>query len=109
MLLLYSVLHARGWYHATPRLAGMVFRQLIATAVMGVALYLLMPLLADHYGGNVFERAWSLCALVGLGLVTFFGTAWLTGALDRDLIAQLRRRRVAKPAPEPNTNAGKAE
>ena len=114
VLLLYSMLHARGWYHATPRLAGMVFRQLIATAVMGAALYLLMPLLADHYGGNVFERAWSLCALVGLGLVTFFGTAWLTGALDRDLIAQLRRRRVAKPAPEPgapepNTNASKAE
>ena len=71
---------------------------------------LLMPLLAGHYGGNVFERAWSLCALVGLGLVTFFGTAWLTGALDRDLIAQLRRRRVAKPAAaEPGPDAGKAE
>ena len=98
VLMLYTVLHMRGWYHATPRLAGIVARQIIATAVMGAALYFLMPLLADHYDGNVFERAWSLCALVGLGLVTFFGMAWITGALDRDLIGQLRRRRAAPAA-----------
>lgn len=95
VLILYTVLHVRGWYHATPRLAGLVARQIVSTAAMGAALYVVMPLLADHYAGNVLERAWSLCALVGLGLIVFFGMAWITGALDRDLIGQLRRRRTA--------------
>ena len=35
--------------------------------------------------------------LVGAGLAAFFATAYLFGALDRDLLAQLRRRRRAEP------------
>ncbi len=102
VLLLYSVLHVRGWYHATPRLGGIVLRQIAATAVMAAALAFVMPLLAGHYGGNVLERIWSLCTLVGIGLAAFFGMAWLTGALDKELIGQLRRRRPPKPAAETN-------
>ncbi len=97
VLLLYTMLYLRGWYHVTGRLGGMVLRQIGATAVMGAALALAMPLMADRYGGNVIERASSLCALVALGLVAFFGTAWVTGALDRDLLGQLRRRRAPRP------------
>ncbi len=81
----------------TRRLGGMVLRQIGATAVMGAALALAMQLMADRYGGNVIERASSLCALVALGLVAFFGTARGTGALDRDLLGQLRRRRAPRP------------
>ena len=101
VLLLYTMLHARGWYHVTPRLGGSVIRQIVSTAIMGGALALVMPLLANHYGGNVLERAWSLVALVTIGLVTFFGAAWITGALDKDLVAQLRRRRAPKAAQNP--------
>jgi putative peptidoglycan lipid II flippase len=57
-----------------------------------------MPLMASRYGGNVFERVWSLGVLVASGLIVFFAVAWLVGALDKDLLAQLRRRR-SKPQP----------
>lgn len=97
-LLLYIILHRRGWFHFTAKLAGRVVRQLIATAAMAAALWWAMPLMADRYGGNVFERVWSLGALVGLGMVVFFGVAIAIGALDRELLGQLRRKR--KPTPE---------
>jgi putative peptidoglycan lipid II flippase len=35
--------------------------------------------------------------LVAIGLVVFFGVAWVVGALDKDLIAQLRRKRRVEP------------
>ncbi|MGX7951588.1 murein biosynthesis integral membrane protein MurJ [Tsuneonella sp. HG249] len=101
VVLLYCILHLRGWFHFSARLAGRVARQAIATAVMGGFLYWLMPLLADRFGGSVLERAWSLLALVLGGLAVFFAVAYLIGALDKDLVAQLRRRRPApsKQAP----------
>lgn len=92
-LLLYAILHVRGWFHFTLPLALRIARQLIATAVMALALWWIMPLMAGRYAGNVIERIWSLSALVGTGLAVFFATAFATGALDKALLAQLRRRR----------------
>ena len=54
--------------------------------------------MASHYAGNVVERVWSLCVLVSAGLIVFFAVAWLVGALDKDLVGQLRRRRAPKQA-----------
>jgi len=106
-LMLYAMLHRRGWFRFTGRLAGRIARQILATAFMALALHLLMPALAGHYGGGIIERVWSLAALVVTGLVVFFGTAWLLGALDKDLLAQLRRRRprasTAGPIPPQQT------
>ena len=98
VLTLYTILQMRGWFHFTGKLGGRIGRQLIATAAMSAALWLLMPLMASRYGGNVFERVWSLGVLVASGLIVFFAVAWLVGALDKDLLAQLRRRR-SKPQP----------
>ncbi|MBO0749518.1 MAG: murein biosynthesis integral membrane protein MurJ, partial [Porphyrobacter sp.] len=98
VLTLYTLLQVRGWFHFTGKLAGRIGRQIVATAAMSAALWLLMPALASHYAGNVIERVWSLGVLVGSGLVVFFAVAWLVGALDRDLLALLRRRR-ARPLP----------
>jgi putative peptidoglycan lipid II flippase len=96
VLTLYTVLQMRGWFHFTGKLAGRIGRQLIATGAMSAALWALMPLMASRYGGNVFERVWSLAVLVSAGLVVFFAVAWLVGALDKDLVAQLRRKRAPK-------------
>ncbi|WP_067737764.1 murein biosynthesis integral membrane protein MurJ [Novosphingobium naphthalenivorans] len=93
VLTLYTVLQIRGWFHFTGKLAGRIGRQLIATVAMSVVLLLLMPLMADRYSGNVIEKIWSLGVLCGAGMVVFFGIAYVTGALDKDLLAQLRRRR----------------
>jgi putative peptidoglycan lipid II flippase len=98
VLALYTILQKRGWFHLTWKLTGRIARQIVATVAMGGALWLLMPLMADRYGGNVIERVWSLAVLCGTGMIVFFAVAWVIGALDKDLIAQLRRRR---PAPKP--------
>lgn len=92
-LLLYAILHWRGWFRFTWALAGKIARQLVATGAMAAALWWAMPLMAQHYAGGVFERVWSLTALVALGMGVFFALAFMTGALDKGLLAQLRRRR----------------
>jgi putative peptidoglycan lipid II flippase len=98
VLTLYAVLHARGWFRLTWLLASRIIRQLAAAGVMALALWALLPVLADYYAGSAPERAGSLALLVLVGSIVFFGVAWLVGALDKGHLAQLRRRRSA---PEP--------
>ena len=96
-ILLYAILHRRGWFHVTPRLIGQVARQLVAVAAMSALLWWMMPMVAPYYGGGVLDRIWSIAALVAAGGTAFFAAAFLVGALDKELIAMLTRRR-AKPA-----------
>lgn len=96
VLTLYVILHRRGWYRASAKLAGRVLRQLLATAAMGGLLWYLTPLMTEYYTGNILERAGSLAVLVISGGVVFLTIAWFAGAIDKDLIAQLRRKRPAK-------------
>jgi putative peptidoglycan lipid II flippase len=81
----------------TGKLAGRIGRQIVATLAMSALLVWLMPLMADRYGGNVIERVWSLAVLVSAGMAAFFIVAWLVGAIDKDLVAQLRRKPKAGP------------
>ena len=52
------MLHRRGWFHFTGRLASRIGRQLIATAAMSALLWWLTDMLAERrYGGSsVLER-----------------------------------------------------
>ncbi len=95
-LLLYAILHRRGWFRFTARLAGRVARQLVATAAMAALLYWLTPQLAAHYSGPWLGRVWSLALLVTAGMAVFFVAAFAVGAVDRSVLAQLRRRRPAR-------------
>lgn len=97
VLTLYTILQVRGWFHFTGKLAGRIARQIVATAAMSALLWWMMPLLADRFGGSVIERVWSIMLIVGAGAGVFFAVAWATGAIDRDLIAQMRRKRPAQP------------
>lgn len=100
---LYTVLQIRGWFTMTGKLAGRIVRQLAATAVMAGVLAFMAPRTAFLWSGGTLERAGALVALVAAGMIAFFASALLFGALDRDLIAQLRRRRpVAKTEGPPN-------
>ena len=96
VLTLYALLRIRGWFHLTAKLAGRIVRQLVATAAMAAFLWWLTPRLSDRYDGTAFERIWSLGVLVAGGMLVFFTAAFVLGALDKDLLAQLRRR-PAKP------------
>ncbi len=95
-LLLYAILHRRGWFRFTARLAGRIARQLAATAAMAAVLWWLTPQLAAHYSGPWLGRVWSLALLVAAGMAVFFVAAFATGAVDRSVLAQLRRRRPAR-------------
>jgi putative peptidoglycan lipid II flippase len=104
-VLLYAVLHKRGWFHFSPQLAGRVFRQLIATAAMSAALWWLMYVLFDRFSGSVIERIWSLVVLVLSGLIVYGAVGWLVGAVDKKEINQLLRRRKATPQSVSETEA----
>ena len=95
-VLLYIILHRRGWFHFTPKLVSRVARQWLATGAMTGVLWYLMPLMADRYGASLIERIWSLGVLVAAGGAVFFAAAFVFGALDKDLLAQLRRRKPAR-------------
>ena len=92
-LLLYVILHRRGWFHFTARLAGRIARQVVATSAMAAALWWLMPQMSASYAATWYERAAALAVLVGVGMAVFFAVAFAVGAIDRNVLAQLRRRR----------------
>ena len=94
-LLLYAVLHRRGWYRFTAKLGSRIVRQLVAVAAMSALLWYLMPLLAPYYTGGTLDRVWSLMLLTGGGMLVYFVVAYLIGAIDKDLIAMIRRRPAA--------------
>jgi putative peptidoglycan lipid II flippase len=92
-VMLYAILHYRDWFRFSGKLVGRIARQIVAVAAMSVVLWWLVPQFTAEYSGPWFGRIWSLVLLVSSGLVTFFVTAYLTGALDKDLISQLRRKK----------------
>ncbi|HMO75361.1 MAG TPA: murein biosynthesis integral membrane protein MurJ [Sphingopyxis sp.] len=90
--MLYAILHRKGLFHLTARVAGRIARIALAAAAMGAALHFSIPLAGDVWIGGVFERIAALGALVSGGTVIFFGCAVLLGVVNRDTVGQLRRR-----------------
>jgi putative peptidoglycan lipid II flippase len=91
-VLLYAVLHRRGWYRFTAQLGGRIFRQLLAVTLMSALLWFLMPRLEPYYSGGTIDRIWSLVVLTGGGMALYFVAAFMLGAIDKDLVALIRRR-----------------
>ena len=94
-VLLYAVLHKRGWFHFSAALAGRILRQVLAAAAMSVTLWWVMGQLTPHFSGNIIGRVWSLALLVGSGLLVYFAVGYLIGAVDRDRINRILRRKTA--------------
>ncbi|WP_033074632.1 murein biosynthesis integral membrane protein MurJ [Sphingopyxis sp. MWB1] len=92
--LLYALLHRRGAFHLTTKVAGRIVRIGFAAAVMGACLWLVLPYGGDAFTGSIVERITALAALVATGAVTFFGCAFLFGVVNRDTLGQLRRRQL---------------
>jgi putative peptidoglycan lipid II flippase len=90
--LLLAILAGKGYFRLTALTAGRVLRISIAAALMGAVLWLLMPLGAAWYAGGVLERIASIAALVLAGGSVYFAAAALLGVVDRQTVAQLRRR-----------------
>jgi putative peptidoglycan lipid II flippase len=92
-LLLYIVLHKRGWFHFSAQLGNRIFRQLIATAAMSALLWWMMQILLPNFSGDILTRIASLILLVGGGMAVYFIVGYLVGAVDKDRVNRLLRRR----------------
>jgi putative peptidoglycan lipid II flippase len=104
-LLLYAVLHKRGWFHFSAQLGSRIARQTIATAAMSAWLWWLMHLLFDRFSASVFERIWALALLVLSGMAVYGAVGWLVGAVDKQAINTILRRRKATPESVSTTEA----
>ncbi|RDV07199.1 murein biosynthesis integral membrane protein MurJ [Sphingorhabdus pulchriflava] len=91
-LLLYIVLHRRGWFHFSAQLGSRIFRQLIATAFMSALLWWMMGWMMPYFSDDILTRIAALTILVGGGLFTYFAIGYSVGAVDRDRINRLLRR-----------------
>jgi len=93
--LLYGVLRARGHFRLPAALWWRLARQLACAVAMAALLLWLREALADRFAGSTGDRLLGIGALVAGGMAVYFGLAWLTGAFDRAMLHQLRRRRAA--------------
>ena len=93
-ILLYAVLHKRGWFHFSLALAGRILRQVVAAGAMSAALWWIMRQLMPHFSGSLVTRVWSLTLLVGSGLLVYFAVGYLIGAVDRERINRILRRKT---------------
>ena len=94
-LLLFGILHARRHFRMPGWLVGRVLRQFLAAIAMAAALYGVRSALGGWFLGSTVERALGLIALVSVGGIVYFAVAWTIGAMNRDDILILLRRKKA--------------
>jgi len=99
-LLLYANLHARGHFRFDLKLLGRIVRQIAASAVMAAALWYLQAAIAPWFTASVGEKALGIVLLVATGMTVYAVVAWVIGAVDKEDLAILARRRSAKPIDE---------
>jgi putative peptidoglycan lipid II flippase len=91
---LFAVMVKRGYYHGSWTLLGRLARQLVAALAMGLALWQANSLLAGYYSAGLFERLFALLVLVIASVVVYFGVAFLIGAVDRQRLATLTKKKA---------------
>lgn len=93
--MLFGLLYARGHFRMPGWLFGRLARQLAAALAMAAALYGVRIALAGWFFGSIGERILGLSLLVGTGGAVYFTIAWMIGGIDKQAVADLRRRRTS--------------
>ncbi len=91
-LLLAIVLRKNGYLTLDSRLKSRAGRIVVACGVMAAALYGLTLLLQAELAGSQLMRILSLCALVGVGLLSYFACVFLFGAARWTEVKSMMRR-----------------
>ncbi|SMQ69538.1 putative peptidoglycan lipid II flippase [Altererythrobacter xiamenensis] len=91
---LYAVLVKRDYYRIPLALVGRVLRQLIAAAAMGLTLWYARDLLTDYFAAGLFARLFALASLVAASAIVYFSVAFAVGAIDRQRIATLTKKKA---------------
>ena len=92
-LILYGLLHVRGHFSLNGPLAFRVSRQLIAALAMGAALWFLQQALGTFMAASSLSRVIGLGALVATGGIVYFGLGWVIGAINKEDVMILLRRK----------------
>lgn len=90
---LYMVLVKRGYYAIPLKLVGRIARQLVAAAALGAALWFARDLLTGWYSAGLFQRIGALLVLVACSAIVYFGVAFAIGAIDKQRIVALTKKR----------------
>ncbi|HEY0164453.1 MAG TPA: murein biosynthesis integral membrane protein MurJ, partial [Sphingomicrobium sp.] len=86
----------RGHFHFEGWLVSRLLRQLVAAAAMAAALFAVRTLLDDRFAGSTGDRLLGVAALVGAGGLVYFAVAWVIGAMNKeDILILLRRKKPA--------------
>lgn len=91
---LYIVLMRRGYYRLPGALVLRIARQLVAAAAMGAALWFARDLLTGYFAAGLFARLFALAVLVACAAIVYFGVAFAVGAIDRQRIATLTKKKA---------------
>jgi putative peptidoglycan lipid II flippase len=98
--LLYGVLHKRGHFQLDPGVGSRITRQLIAAAAMGGALYISSNALSGFAEASKIGQLAVPILLVGLGGIVYGGLGWMIGAINKDdVMVLLRRKKAVTPTP----------
>jgi putative peptidoglycan lipid II flippase len=90
--MLYRTLRKRGHFEADARLRRRVPRLVIASLLMGAALFWVAPAIDPYLTGSILHRGAGLIALVTAGVVVYAVACFLTGAFVLDDLKLLTRR-----------------
>jgi putative peptidoglycan lipid II flippase len=93
---LYVILRARGHFRIEPWLWGRLVRQLAAALAMAAALWLVREQLEPFFAASAGRRLLGVAALVSAGGIVYFAVAFAIGAISRDdVLILLRRKKVS--------------
>lgn len=93
--MLWFVLKRRGHFHIDPNVGFRVLRQLAAALIMGGLLFFANRALAGVASGSKIGQIFVPLLLCGLGGVTYFAVGWIIGAINKDDVLVLLRRKKA--------------
>jgi putative peptidoglycan lipid II flippase len=94
ILLLTAILHAKGFFRLPIALLGRIVRIGLAAAIMGAALWWLMPQIAGMFTGSITDKALGIGAILIVGLLTYGPACFLLGILDKATFQRLMRRQT---------------
>jgi putative peptidoglycan lipid II flippase len=99
--LLYATLAKRGFFVADRRLKRALPRILLASAIMGIVLWLVAEALGGMFKPPTSElmRALALTVLIGSGFLVYTAAVFATGALDMRQARAFLTRRTPPPGP----------
>lgn len=93
---LYVLLALRGHFRIEVWLWSRIFRQILAAAAMAAVLWLVREQLDGFFVGSAGRRLVGVAALVSAGGIVYFAVAWVIGAMNRDdILILLKKKKVS--------------